>query len=97
MRLNDLSDGSIKTLLILGLLLANIAVAFSNRHADARPPGSAPTARMPFVRRDAPTPLEMQPQNDKTRMTRSDVESSPFTSQFVIRSFPRASSFGLRH
>ena len=34
MRLNDLSDGSIKTLLILGLLFANIAVAFSHRHNE---------------------------------------------------------------
>ncbi len=41
MRLSDLSDGSIKTLLILGLILANIAVAFSHRNADAQPPGSA--------------------------------------------------------
>jgi hypothetical protein len=40
MRLNDLSDGSIKTLLILVLLVANIAVALPHRRVDSQPPGS---------------------------------------------------------
>jgi hypothetical protein len=41
MRLNDRRDGSIKALLILGLIIANIAVASSHRRADAQLPGSA--------------------------------------------------------
>lgn len=48
MRLNDLSDGSIKTLLIFGLLFANIAVAFSHRHQDAPPPESGHASRGVF-------------------------------------------------
>ncbi len=48
MRLNDLNDGSIKTLLILGLLFANIALASSHRRADAQPPGSARASRAVF-------------------------------------------------
>ncbi len=48
MRLNDLSDGSIKTLLIFGLLFANIAVAFSHRHQDAPPPESRHASRSVF-------------------------------------------------
>ena len=43
MRLNDLSDGSIKTLLILILLAANIAVALAHHRTSPQlpPPGSA--------------------------------------------------------
>ncbi|MEO6970158.1 MAG: hypothetical protein ABI217_04620, partial [Chthoniobacterales bacterium] len=44
MRLNDLSAGSIKTLLILVLVLANIAVALAHHRASSQlqSPGSAP-------------------------------------------------------
>lgn len=48
MRWNDLSHGSIKTFLILGLLLANIAVSFSHRRVDAQPPESARASRAAF-------------------------------------------------
>ena len=41
MRLNDLSDGSVKTLLILVLILANIAVALARHRAPSQPPRSA--------------------------------------------------------
>jgi hypothetical protein len=41
MRLNDLSGGSIKTLLILILILANIAVALAHHRVLPQPPGSA--------------------------------------------------------
>ena len=41
MRLNDLGDGSIKTLLILVLLAANIAVALAHHRVPAQRPGSA--------------------------------------------------------
>ena len=41
MRLNDLNDGSIKTLLILVLLFANIAVALPHRCGDSQLLGSA--------------------------------------------------------
>jgi len=46
MRLNDLSDGSIKTLLILALILANIAVALAHHRAPLQlpPPRSARAA-----------------------------------------------------
>ncbi len=45
MRLNDLRDGSIKTLLILGLLFANIAVALLlTATTDAPPPVSSERA-----------------------------------------------------
>jgi hypothetical protein len=37
MRLNDLNDGSIKTLLILGLLFANIAVALPHHGGSSQP------------------------------------------------------------
>ncbi len=40
MRLNDLSDGSIKTLLIIVLLAANIAVALAHHRALPQSPGS---------------------------------------------------------
>jgi hypothetical protein len=45
MRLNDLSDGSIKTLLILVLILANIAVALAHHRASSHLPGSAREVR----------------------------------------------------
>jgi hypothetical protein len=45
MRLNDRSDGSIKALLILGLLLANIAVARTQHRAPSQPPGSVRASR----------------------------------------------------
>jgi hypothetical protein len=48
MRLNDLNDGSIKTLLILILLGANIAVAIAHRRAEPQPPGSARASRAVF-------------------------------------------------
>ena len=48
MRLNDLNDGSIKTLFILVLLFANIAVALPHRSEDAQPPGSARASRAVF-------------------------------------------------
>jgi hypothetical protein len=48
MRLNDLNGGSIKTLLILVLLFANIAVAHPRRSEDAQPPGSARASRAVF-------------------------------------------------
>jgi len=41
MRLNDLSDGSVKTLLILLLLAANIAIALAHHDASLAPLGSA--------------------------------------------------------
>jgi hypothetical protein len=44
MRLNDLSDGSIKTLLILGLLFANIAVALPG-HGSRSPKSESKTPR----------------------------------------------------
>jgi len=52
MRLNDLNDGSIKTLLILALLAANIVAALSSGSARVCRPGSAGcvTARAGFRR-----------------------------------------------
>ena len=41
MRLNDLNDGSIKTLLILGLIIANITVAVSDKASRRKLRGSA--------------------------------------------------------
>lgn len=51
MRLNDLSDGSIKALLILGLLFANIGVVVSQRGVDLH--GSSRVARAPSAVREA--------------------------------------------
>ncbi len=48
MRLNDRHDGSIKTLLILVLLVANIAVALAHHRALLQPPGSARDPRAGF-------------------------------------------------
>ncbi|HEY3662968.1 MAG TPA: hypothetical protein VGL24_07435 [Chthoniobacterales bacterium] len=45
MRRNDLNDGSIKTLLILALLAANIVLAFP----PGRPSASSPSGEAPVV------------------------------------------------
>ncbi len=45
MRLNDLNDGSIKTLLILALLLANLALNLPGDSASRIFPGSARASR----------------------------------------------------
>ena len=54
MRLNDRRAGSIKTLFILVLLAANIAVALAHHRAPARLPGSARDSRAGFG--DSPKP-----------------------------------------
>ena len=46
MRLNDLNDGSIKTLLILGLLFANIAVALPRHGGRVRNRGEELPSRL---------------------------------------------------
>jgi hypothetical protein len=48
MRLNDLNNGSIKTLLILALLAANIAIALAFHRAPLQLPGSARDSRVGF-------------------------------------------------
>ena len=40
MRRQDRSSGSIKVLIILSLLFANIVLSLSDRHAEAQPHGS---------------------------------------------------------
>jgi hypothetical protein len=65
MRLNDRSDGSIKALLILGLLLANIAVTHTQHRLPSQPlvgagasraaPGASPSARTTNDIREART------------------------------------------
>lgn len=45
MRLNDRRDGSIKAILILALLAANIAVALTQHRAPSQAPGSARASR----------------------------------------------------
>jgi hypothetical protein len=45
MRLNDLNGGSIKTLLILVLLVANLVAALPNKSGRSQSPGSARTPR----------------------------------------------------
>lgn len=48
MRLNDLNDGSIKTLLVLLLLAANLALTLPNKNGGAPTPGSARASRGVF-------------------------------------------------
>lgn len=48
MRLNDLNDGSIKTLLVLLLLAANLALTLPNKGGGAPTPGSARASRGVF-------------------------------------------------
>ncbi|HEX4666930.1 MAG TPA: hypothetical protein VH207_10035 [Chthoniobacterales bacterium] len=48
MRLNDRHDGSIKTVLILGLVAANLALTFSHEGAHSQAPGSARASRSVF-------------------------------------------------
>ena len=48
MRAEDRSSGSIKVLIILILLFANIVLSLSHRPADAQPPGSARASRAVF-------------------------------------------------
>jgi hypothetical protein len=48
MRWNDLSGGSIKTLLVLCLLAANFALALPQRRARTQPPGSVRASRAVF-------------------------------------------------
>ena len=63
MRLDDRSDRSIKALLILGLLIANIAVALSHRRPDSTKSLSAGIrVEMPRAAREAP-PLPASPQD----------------------------------
>ncbi len=91
MRLNDLSDGSIKALLILALLVANLIVA-SFPH-----PKQVPSARK---------------RNDEFRMTKvesmtrnaageaglsNDQAQNGRPLSFLIGSFLRHSTFGIRH
>jgi hypothetical protein len=63
MRLNDLSDGSIKALLILGLLIANIAVALSHRSPDASKPLAVETRVERADAAGATPPFLSLPQN----------------------------------
>lgn len=45
MRWNGINGGTIKTFLILVLLIANIAIAVSHQRAFSQPLGNAPAAR----------------------------------------------------
>ncbi len=48
MRLNDLNDGSIKTLLILGLVVANLVTQLPHNNGQSLLPGNARDARAVF-------------------------------------------------
>ena len=60
MRWNDLSDGSIKTLLILVLLFANIAVALPHRRLDSQRPGVHASPRLLTAGFSAPSPKTLR-------------------------------------
>jgi hypothetical protein len=81
MRLNDLNDGSIKTLLILALIIANLVVAsFPQPKQIPSPPDRGRNVR-----------------TTKFESMTNDEAPQGRLSSFVIGSFLRPSSFGFRH
>ncbi len=68
MRLNDLNDGSIKTLLILCLLAANISLALPNDSKGTQPPGSARASRAVSAPSPKTSPAHAPPEHSARRL-----------------------------